>query len=112
MSTSLIVLAAATMHPGGPGPGIHLLWLLLIPAFWIAVIVLIVVLVGRRWRRRGWSGASPDGHQGPPWAWRQDGTRSAEQTLAERFAQGDIDEVEYRERLGVLRANRETPPSR
>ena len=112
MSTSLIVLAGTAMHPGGPGPGFHLLWLLLIPAFWIAVIVLVVALVGRRWRRRAWSGASPDGHQGPPWAWRQDGARSAEQTLAERFAQGDIDEVEYRERLGVLRANREAPPAR
>ena len=32
--------------------------------------------------------------------------RSAEQTLAERFAKGDIDETEYRARLEVLRANR------
>ena len=30
---------------------------------------------------------------------------SAETTLAERFAQGDIDEKEYRARLEVLRAN-------
>jgi putative membrane protein len=30
---------------------------------------------------------------------------SAEATLAERFAQGDIDEKDYRARLEVLRAN-------
>jgi len=33
------------------------------------------------------------------------GRRSAEATLAERFAQGDIDEKEYRARLEVIRAN-------
>jgi putative membrane protein len=33
-------------------------------------------------------------------------TQAAERTLAERFAHGDIDEVEYRARLEVLRANR------
>jgi putative membrane protein len=31
--------------------------------------------------------------------------RQAETTLAERYAKGDIDEVEYRARLEVLRAN-------
>jgi putative membrane protein len=112
VSTSLTVLATTAMHPGWNGPGFHLLWLALIPVFWVAVIALIVALVGRRWRRRAWAGSSPDGRQGPPWAWRQDGTRSAEQVLAERFAQGEVDEAEYRERLGVLRANREAPPTR
>ena len=33
-------------------------------------------------------------------------SRGAESTLAERFAQGDIEEKEYRARLEVLRANR------
>ncbi|MEJ1231340.1 MAG: hypothetical protein WDM88_12995 [Galbitalea sp.] len=32
-----------------------------------------------------------------------------EATLAERFAQGDIDEKEYRARLEVLRANNQGP---
>jgi DNA-binding NarL/FixJ family response regulator len=41
----------------------------------------------------------------PGWPGQAD-ARSAEKTLAERFAQGDIDEVEYRARLEVLRANR------
>ena len=40
---------------------------------------------------------------GPPW---MRGGASAESTLAERFAKGDIDETEYRARLEVLRANR------
>lgn len=112
MFQTLTALGASAMHPGWSGPGFHLAWLILIPIFWILVIVLIVSLVGRRWRRRAWAGQGMAGHPGPPWAWRQDGSRSAEQTLAERFAQGDIDEVEYRARLEVLRANRETPPSR
>ena len=36
----------------------------------------------------------------------REGTKSAEATLAQRFAQGDIEEAEYRARLEVLRANR------
>lgn len=112
MFQTLTALDVAAMHPGWSGPGFHLVWLLLIPLFWILVIVLIVSLVGRRWRRRAWAGQAAGGHPGPPWAWRQDGARGAEQTLAERFAQGDIDEVEYRARLEVLRANRETPPAK
>ncbi len=71
---------------------------LLVPLFWIAVIVVIFALVGRR--RRRWMSAYGAG----PFA-----ARGAEATLAERFAQGDIDEVEYRARLEVLRANRPAP---
>ncbi len=73
----------------------------LIPFFWVLVIGLIVTLIvtlnRRRWRQAG----------GPPWAAAaREGTRSAEATLAQRFAQGDIEEAEYRARLEVLRANR------
>lgn len=66
---------------------------LLIPLFWLVVLVLLFVFLGRRARRR-W-----DDWGGPG--------RSAETTLGERFANGDIDEVEYRARLEVLRANRD-----
>lgn len=70
----------------------------LIPIFWVLIIGLVVTLVitlnRRRWRQAG----------GPPWV--HEGTKSAEATLAERFAQGDIEESEYRARLEVLRANR------
>ncbi len=106
-------------HPGGFG-----FLFLLIPLFWIGVIILIVSLVTRR-RRRYWAanGGYPGGWGGRPgwggpgvygngWAG-PSGSTEAEKTLAERFAQGDIDEVEYRARLEVLRANRPgpTPPT-
>ena len=74
---------------------------LLFPLFWLIVIVLIVALVGRR-MRRGWDGA------GPAWS----GARQAETVLAERYARGDIDEVEYRARLEVLRGSQAGPRPR
>ncbi|AYG02644.1 SHOCT domain-containing protein [Gryllotalpicola protaetiae] len=64
-----------------------------IPLFWIAVIVVLAVVFGRR-RRAMWG------------YWHNQGASSAEQTLAQRYANGDIDEKEYRARLEVLRANR------
>ena len=108
MFTSL-ALAAAVVHPIGHGFG----WLFfLIPLFWIGVFVLIFALVGRRWRRHGYGpggwGHGYAGHYGP-WAQAQ-AVRSAESTLAERYAQGDIDEKEYRSRLEVLRASVPQPP--
>lgn len=84
MSAALATTVAAT-HFVGPwvwGP-----WFLLIPFFWILVFVVLFAVFGRRWRRRS------------------DPARQAEATLAERYAKGDIDEVEYRARLEVLRAN-------
>jgi putative membrane protein len=86
-------------HPGGGwsgGPG----WLvLLVPLLWFVLFVVVVALIGRRWR-----------HGGPPWASARQAAPSAaaEGVLAQRFANGDIDEVEYRARLEVLRASR--PP--
>ncbi|GAB3577883.1 hypothetical protein GCM10027406_13150 [Leifsonia lichenia] len=101
----LSTIAATTVaaHWVGPWAGGFGFLFLLIPLFWIAVFVLIFAFAGRRWRRAAAAGYGPGygrGWGGPG------GTRSAEATLAERFAQGDIDEVEYRARLEVLRANR------
>lgn len=98
MFTALAPLAAAPIGPwaGGYGPGP---FFLLIPLVWIVVIVGLLAFFGRRARRRFGAG-------GAPWA----AGHGAEATLAERFAQGDIEEVEYRARLEVLRANR--PPLR
>ncbi|HEY3504276.1 MAG TPA: SHOCT domain-containing protein [Actinocatenispora sp.] len=58
----------------------------LFPLLWVGVAVLAFTLLRRR---RGW-----------PMAWR---TAPAEQTLADRFARGEIDEQEYEERMSVLR---------
>jgi putative membrane protein len=106
---SAITAATAVAHWGGPWGAGFGFFFLLIPLFWIAVIVLIVTLATRR-RRAMWAawGQGPWGHGGPNGAPWNRGARSAEATLAERFAQGDIDEVEYRARLEVLRANRES----
>ena len=90
---------AAHAGPWGGGPGFGWFFLL-IPLFWIAFFALVFALV-RRSRRGAWGGSYGPGF-GPRWA---APGRAAESTLAERFAQGDIDEKEYRARLEVLRAN-------
>ncbi len=92
---STLAAAAPGTHWMGYWAGGFSPFFLLVPLFWILVFVLILGVLGRRWRRAGY------GHPG----WRN-ASHPAEQTLAERFAQGDIDEVEYRARLEVLRANR------
>lgn len=101
MSAPPIATAAgplAALYPGGwggPGPG---LWFLLIPLVWIALIGVLLAIFGRRWRRAAaTNGYWPHGGMNP--------ARHAEATLAERFAKGDIDEIEYRARLEVIRAN-------
>lgn len=96
LTTLTAATAVAHVGPWAAGWG----WaFFLIPIFWILVIGLVVFLVSRH-RRRVWA----EGGYGPPWA----RGASAESTLAERFAKGDIDEVEFRARLEVLRANRPT----
>ena len=56
----------------------------LIPLFFIGVWVVVIVTLRRRWL-----GAS--------------GHRTGESVLAERYARGEIDEGEYRQRRQVLR---------
>lgn len=87
----------------GPGPG---LLFFLVPLFWILLIVALFAIFGRR-RRRMWEAYGPHG-----WGHQAQAARSAESTLAERFANGDIDEKEYRARLEVLRANSPVPPAK
>jgi len=92
---STVALAAIATHAGPWAGGFGWLFFL-IPLFWIGLFVLIASVFGRRWRRRAFEqGYGPWGRS----------SRGAESTLAERFAQGDIEEVEYRARLEVLRAN-------
>jgi putative membrane protein len=94
-----LATTAVVTHTGAWGAGFGWVFFL-IPIFWILVIGLIIFLVTRG-RRRAWANGGPEGY-GPPWA----RGASAESTLAERFAMGDIDETEYRARLEVLRTNR------
>lgn len=103
MFTALTVATLAA-HLGGPGFGFGFLFLFLIPLFFFGLFVLFASIGRRRWMRAG--GYGPWGHYGHG-GWGS-GARSAESTLAERFAQGDIDEKEYRARLEVLRAS--NPP--
>lgn len=98
MLATLATLAMDTHYAGPWSAGFGWVFFL-IPVFWILVIGLVVFLVSRR--RHAWANGGPEGY-GPPWA----RGASAESTLAERFAKGDIDESEYRARLEVLRANR------
>jgi putative membrane protein len=62
-------------------------WFLIFPLFWILVIGLFIFFARRTWRRN---------HE---WAT----ARGGESVLRERYARGEIDESEYRERLQVLR---------
>lgn len=95
--TALALTSIVAAHAGPWAGGFGFLFLL-VPLFWIGLFALVFALVGRRWRRNAWAnGYGPWGHM--------NAARSAEASLAERFAQGDIDEKEYRARLEVLRAN-------
>lgn len=95
-----LALAEVAAH-GGPWAGGFGWLFILIPLFWIGIFILIASLVGRRWRRGGWEHGYGHGFPGHGFG----AARGAETSLAERFAQGDIDEKEYRARLEVLRAN-------
>ena len=81
---SSTVSSALLASDGWHGPGA---WWPVIPLLWLLVVVGIVttfILVGRRRSRLA-------------------GARAGESRLAERFAAGEIDEHEYRERLAVLK---------
>ncbi len=101
LSTLALTTVASGVERFAPGFGFLFF---LVPLFWIGFFVLLFALLGRRMRRGGWGGPGWGGHPGAN-GWQHNARRSAESTLAERFAQGDIDEKEYRARLEVLRAN-------
>jgi putative membrane protein len=73
-------------------------WLLITPVmivFWAAVLTSVVLVV-----RHVAGSARPGAGPGPSRPAR------AEDLLAERFARGDIDDDEYRQRLTLLREHR------
>jgi putative membrane protein len=71
-----VLLATHRWHADGP-------WFPLVPLVVAGVWLAVLVTVARRWR------------QAP--------RRAAETVLAERFARGEIDETEWRDRRAVLR---------
>lgn len=83
--------------------------------FWVLVALGIVALLVLLRRRQGRSfGAQPGPYAPPHWqpgpgpgpgpgAWAGSGL-TPEQILADRFARGEIDEKEYRQRMAALRA--------
>ena len=104
MSTSLATLAAATQTVGAHIAG----WVwaprlrLVVPAD-PAVLDPAVRPCSSPSSAAGGAAVPPENGYGPHG--RMNPARQAETTLAERFAKGDIDEMEYRARLEVLRAN-------
>lgn len=119
MLTNAVITGVAAHPMWGWGPGFGWFFLL-IPLFWILIFALVFSIFGRRWRRNIAAGhPGGPGYYGYPGRWagmpgngtgQGTGTGSAEHTLAERFAHGDIDEAEYRARLDVLKANRPDGP--
>jgi len=81
----LSALALASQYPDhyGPPP-----WWPIFPILWLLVIAAIVFTVVRFGRRRGGCGYG--------------GGRGGLDRLSERYAAGDIDETEYRNRRAVL----------
>jgi putative membrane protein len=88
----VVTLTAMTMAGGvlahGPGYGDGGWWLIF-PFFWLLFLGFVIFSVFR-FRRRG-----------GPWGPRQTG----EGVLGERYARGEINEDEYRQRLKVLKEN-------
>jgi putative membrane protein len=99
-----VALTAAVLHPWHGG-----FWFFLIPLFWILLIVALFAIFGAR--RRHWmrAGYGPHGYGWHAWQHSQ-AAGNAESVLAQRYANGDIDEKEYRARLEVLRSSGPVPP--
>ena len=78
-STLATIVAADHWHHHGWFP-----WFPLVPLFFVGVWIFLFAFVFRR-------------------RWRMGGGPSGESVLAERYARGEIDEQEYRQRRTVLR---------
>lgn len=90
MTTLAAVLPFADHHWDGPGP-----WVLLFPLFWGLAIFAFV------WLFRGWGPGRGPRRRGWP---RESDRESAAEILDRRFAQGEIDVEEYRDRRSELDA--------
>ncbi len=87
---ALMTTMFATWHHDGPG-----WWIVFVPLFWIAVVAGVIVL----FRSRGW-GPRPV----------TEPRETALDVLERRYAEGAIDEDEYRRRRAVLTGQGARPP--
>ncbi len=87
VTTALLAAPAIAAH--GMWAGGFFPWFLIFPLFWFILLFVGLFVFARR--RRHWAG--------------QAGRMGAESVLRERYARGEIDETEYRQRLEVLRTN-------
>ncbi|QMU76295.1 SHOCT domain-containing protein [Streptacidiphilus sp. PB12-B1b] len=92
---------------GGPGP-----WILLVPLFWISVGIVVRKVLRRRFGRgpgRGFGpgfGAGPGMGRGHGWGGYGPGAAPTPvETLNRKYADGEIDEFEYRQRYDLLTAS-------
>ena len=81
------VIAQSADHWDRPG------WWPIFPILWFLVIAAVIALVAFTARRRSL----------------ESGPRAGERRLAERYADGEIDEDEYRTRRAVLRSSHDKP---
>ena len=84
--TSVPDVVLASCHGVGWWPIIPFLWFLFVVGFFL-VIARFGWRGRRRWYAQQWAGS---------------GAQAGKARLAERYASGEIDEQEYRERLAVL----------
>ena len=93
---------------GGPGP-----WILLVPVFWISFAIIVRRVIGRRFGRGFGPGPGGPGRRGEwsdRWSDRygdRPGTPAPTpvETLNRKYADGEIDEFEYRQRYDLLTAS-------
>jgi putative membrane protein len=108
---------------GGPGP-----WILLVPVFWISVGIIVRKVLRRRFgfgrgfgpgRGRGFAAAYGPGDRpgartgrGPGWYGYGPATAPTPvETLNRKYADGEIDEFEYRQRYDLLTASSDDAPA-
>ena len=98
---------------GGPGP-----WILLVPVFWISVGIIVRKVLRRRFGfGRGYGRAYGPGARSGAGAGRGTGWYGPQaaptpvETLNRKYADGEIDEFEYRQRYDLLTASSEDAPA-